>query len=176
MINIPSLKPETLRDIEIDFGTSIASSIWRKVVDNYQWVEKSVPVGFILFFYGEITEADGTPKDPPNPDIWGYCDGSIINDPDSPLNGQALPNLIDLFPKGSDTIGTLGGQSTIDISHSHGGATGATDDTTKPFFTADNGNDRREGSLHTHSMNTKWPTDEPIIPKYFSVQPYMRYK
>lgn len=174
MIFVPSVKPEQLRGLETDFGSSISASIWRKIINNHAWVEKSIPIGMIMFFYEQITEADGDPKDPPNSDIWLFCDGSTISDSDSPLDGQKIPDLRNYFLKGSETYGLTGGQSTLNIQHNHGGQTGVVDDT--QGFVADTGNDHDTGAPHSHSIDTRWSSAEPIIPKYFELQPYIRYK
>ena len=174
MINIPTLRPDLLQSLESDFGSTIASSIWKKIVNNLQWAEKNTPVGTILFFHAEITEADGTPKDLPNSDLFLFCNGQVVNDSDSPLDGQTIPDLRDLFLKGSDTIATVGGQSTINLAHNHSGNTGVTDD--RGGFNADIGGTHTQGSPHRHSIDTRWSSSESIIPKYFTVQAYMRYK
>jgi len=174
VIVVPQIKPETIKALESDFGTSVASSIWRKIINNHTWVERAYPVGTVLFFHESITEADGTPKDPPNPDIWKFCDGSAIVDSDSPLNGQNTPNVLDLFPKGSSTQGLTGGNSTLNIQHNHGAGTGVTSDALGPF--ADVGSDHNTGSFHNHSIDNRWSTVEPIIPKYTALQAYVRYK
>lgn len=174
MIIVPSIRPDTIKGPESDFGTSIAASIWRKIVNNHTWIEKSLPIGSILFFQASTTEANGTPIDPPNPNIWTICDGSVINDIDSPMNGQATPNLKNKFPKGASTDLINGGNSTINIQHSHGGRTGVTDD--RADVVADIGVDHSIGAPHYHSINNQWSTAEPIIPKYFAVQAFIRYK
>ena len=174
MINIPQIKPTPLLGLEADFGSSVAASIWRKIINNHTWVERAYPIGSILFFHESITEADGTPKDAPNPDIWQLCDGSVISDADSPLNGQAVPNMLDLFPKGSTVEQNTGGQSTLNIQHNHGGSTGVTDD--RGGRIADTGGDKSTGAPHTHSIDTRWSTAEPIIPRYTALQFYIRYK
>ena len=174
MIVVPSVKPSRLLGLEVDFGSSVAASIWRKIINNHTWVERAVPIGFIMFFYEQITEADGTPKDPPNPDIWKFCDGSVINDLDSPLNGQLTPNMADLFLKGSDTEFLTGGNATVNIQHNHGGQTGVTDDREDPI--ADIGANFPTGAPHFHSIDNRWSTAEPIIPKFTAVQAYIRYK
>jgi hypothetical protein len=176
MIIIPSIKPELLKSLEVDFSSSVASSIWRKIVNNHTWVERAIPIGCILFFHQSITTAAGDPIDPPNPDIWKFCDGSLISDPDSPLNGQNTPNMADLFPKGpkeGEVEFQIGGNATLDISHNHGGRTGTTDD--RGNKNADPDTDHVSGSPHYHSINTKWGV-ESILPKYFSLQAYIRYK
>ena len=52
------------------------------------------------------------------PDGWVECDGSVINDSDSPYNGQAAPLLNDsnMFLRGSDTSGG----SAVNETHNHG--------------------------------------------------------
>ena len=174
MITIPSVRPDTLKNIEVDFSSTIATAIWKKIVNNHTWVSGALPIGYVLFFQGGMTDANGIQIDPPNPNIWTPLDGSTINDPDSPLNGQTLPDVRDLFPKSSDTQGLIGGQSTINIQHNHGGQTGITDD--RAGRNADDNNDHRTGSPHYHSIDNRWPTDEEILPKYFEVQAYIRYK
>lgn len=56
--------------------------------------------------------------------FWKECDGSVLSDAESPLNGQTLPDLntTKRFLRGSGTSGTTGGADT----HSHG--TGSTQD------------------------------------------------
>lgn len=53
------------------------------------------------------------------PDGWHECDGSVVSDADSPLNGVTLPNLnsVQRFLRGSTTSGTTGGSDTN--SHTH---------------------------------------------------------
>lgn len=172
-IIIPTIKPLPLQGLEADFGTSVSASIWRKVINNHSWVEKAFPIGTILFFHESITEANGDPKDPPNPDIWIFCDGSIISNVDSPLNGQATPNMVDLFLKGSTTDLLTGGNATLNIQHNHGGQTGITDD--RADFIADDGADHSTGAPHYHSIDNRWSTSESIIPKFNALQCYMRY-
>lgn len=171
----PLIRPRLLRGHETDFGTTIAASLWLRLINNHAWVEKSIPLGMVLFFYTSQTEADGTPITQPNPDIWQPCDGRTINDPDSPLNGQTLPDLRDLFVKGSSTPGQTGGQSTVNLSHNHGGATGVTDDR-QPDFQADHGTDHLTGAPHTHSIDSRWSSTESVIPKYFGLQAFVRFK
>jgi hypothetical protein len=67
----------------------------------------SVPVGSVIPFFGDLATLT---------DNWKLCDGAVVNDPDSPFNGQNVPNLLDRFIKGTaNCIGCTGG-STF---HSH---------------------------------------------------------
>lgn len=73
-----------------------------------------VPVGSILPFYGSV----GT-----LPSNWRLCDGSIVSDSQSPFNGQSLPNLREMFLRGTSSgsawpVGSTGGTDTTPA-HSH---------------------------------------------------------
>lgn len=50
----------------------------------------NLPLGTIIAWHRDL---DG--NIPPLPDGWAECDGSTVNDPDSPLFGKDLPNLND---------------------------------------------------------------------------------
>lgn len=70
-----------------------------------------VPVGTILMWAKSITGV------PALPDGWLECDGSTVSDADSPINGQAVPDLQtgNPFIRGSTTSGSTGGSA----SHTH---------------------------------------------------------
>ncbi|MBI3869351.1 MAG: hypothetical protein HY299_12590 [Verrucomicrobia bacterium] len=71
-----------------------------------------VPVGSVLPFYGVVGSL---------PANWRLCDGSPVNDPLSPFDGQFLPNLMEMFLRGASPsypVNTTGGQDFI-ASHSH---------------------------------------------------------
>ncbi len=60
------------------------------------------------------------------PDGYAVCDGSVVDDPESPLNGETLPDLQDRFIRGTThmyQIGNYGGSDThshtVDIDHDH---------------------------------------------------------
>jgi len=59
--------------------------------------------------------------------IFVECDGSVLDDPDSPLNGQTLPNLNgrNQFPRGATTSGTTGGSTVSGNESAHTHAVGA---------------------------------------------------
>lgn len=174
MIIIPTVKPEILKALEADFGTSISASIWMKLINNQNWIEKSLPIGALLFFYNSQKKADSSAIERPNANIWIELKGQTISDPNSILNGQTLPDLRDLFLKGSNVQGTIGGQSTINIQHSHHGRTGYTDD--RQEQNSHRGTDFQTGASHYHALSLEWSTAEPIIPKFFSMQTFMRFK
>jgi hypothetical protein len=74
-----------------------------------------MPVGSITAFTNHLT---GTPSLPSN---WIECDGSVIQDPKSPMNGQTLPDLNGgaRFLRGSDISGTLQAADTVVPAHAH---------------------------------------------------------
>jgi len=67
-----------------------------------------VPIGGIIPWAKSMT---GVPSLPSN---FKECDGSTINDADSPMNGQAVPNLNgeNRFLRGNSTSGGTGGSAT----------------------------------------------------------------
>ena len=77
-----------------------------------------VPVGTVLPYIGPL---DALPSE------WVPCDGRIVSDPNSPLDGVQLPDLSDgrfLMGVGSETmIGVSGGSNAIstDGAHTHNG-------------------------------------------------------
>jgi hypothetical protein len=75
-----------------------------------------MPVGSITAFTNHLT---GTPSLPSN---WKMCDGSVIQDPNSPMNGQTLPDLNGgaRFLRGSATSGTLQAADAVVPAHVHG--------------------------------------------------------
>lgn len=86
----------------------------------------SAPVGAIVDWY----RPDFTTQPPSS---WRVCDGSTVNDVDSPFNGKAVPNLVNMFTRGlgPDALSgtSYGGgayprggndQASLNLSHTHG--------------------------------------------------------
>lgn len=70
----------------------------------------SVPVGSVIPFYGDIIDLS---------DNWKYCDGTVVNDVDSPLNGQISPDLRNKFIRGtSSSFGSKSVGGSNDHAHS----------------------------------------------------------
>ncbi len=74
-----------------------------------------VPVGTVISWW---RASNATPL--PSSE-WAIADGSVVNDPTSPLYGQTLPNLTDRFVMGvaAANIGQVGGTNTLNLSHRH---------------------------------------------------------
>lgn len=174
-IIIKELKPELLQSHEVDFGTSIAQSLWQKVSNYQNWTNSNIPVGYLLFFYGAQTYPGGAFIEGPNLSLWALCDGSMINDPDSPLDGQPTPNLNEVYLKGGTTQGVTGGSKTVNIQHSHGGQL-QTENDESGRTNARLGGDYKAGSPHFHVVPNSWSSVESIIPPTTELQIYIRKK
>jgi len=174
MIEDPVVRPDIIGGLEQDFGTSIASSIWLKIINNHAWVQKNIPIGFLLNLHRDIQPVTGPALSDPNSDIWIFCDGSLINDADSPLDGQNVPDMRNRFLKHSSTSEfLLGGNSTTSLLHTH--VIGQVDDR-QPDFQADNQTERVSGVLHDHPVTNDLSAAENIIPLHILYHVYMRFK
>lgn len=80
-----------------------------------------VPVGTILAYVGPLNTL---------PDSWRLCDGSQVNDAQSPFNGQTLPRITDnrflMGVEAAQSVNQAGGRNDIPQagSHNHGVNTG----------------------------------------------------
>lgn len=79
------------------------------------------PIGSIVAWFPNIS---GTPQTLPGG--WALCDGSLIDDADSPLDGQLTPimNTNNQFIRGNSTSNTSGGGATMALGHEHTTITG----------------------------------------------------
>lgn len=77
------------------------------------------PIGTIV---GWNKSLSGTPD---LPGAWVECNGQTLSDADSPMNGQAIPNLnasgggTKRFLRGKTTSGSTAGADSTDFSHTH---------------------------------------------------------
>jgi hypothetical protein len=65
-----------------------------------------VPIGVVLPWFKDL------PGVPPLPSNFVECNGQVLNDPESPLNGQLMPDIntgAQRFLRGSLNSGALGG-------------------------------------------------------------------
>lgn len=110
-----------------------------------------VPVGAVLPFVGSL---DSLPPE------WLPCDGRVVDDPDSPLHGAALPNLTDdrflMGVESSYQVRGLGGTNEIafDGSHGHAGETASQVTLRRgtPRYLVDRGD---RGVQHTHKLEMR---------------------
>ena len=173
MITIPDQKPELLKSLEVDFGTSIAQSVWQRIAWQLNFMNASVPIGLIMYFYQSQTLANGSPIPTPV-GSWQFCDGGSITDPDSPLQGQNTPDFRLVFQKHDTPILTTGGVATQNLAHNHGGFTGFTTDLENNFRSG-LGGDKARGNNHRHAILSDLGNIS-VLPPYIELQPYMRIK
>jgi hypothetical protein len=101
----------TLGKWDNDGNLNFAPGILRSSELNTAIQEVFMPIGSIVAWDKSLT---GTPSLPAG---WVECDGSVLSDSESPLNGQTIPSLnaTNKFLRGSTTSGGTGGAD----SHSH---------------------------------------------------------
>jgi len=124
-----------------------------------------VPIGTILSWAKTLT---GVPALPTG---FVECDGGVLSDAESPLNGQTIPDLNgdNRFLRGNSTSGGTGG--TDDATHDHGGATGSGGGTN---VDGASGAGKVTTPSHTHSISNSSTTDNQ--PPYYDVVLIMRVK
>ena len=113
------------------------------------------PIGSIVGYHVDWASSNGS-----IPSGWLSCDGSVVDDSDSPLDGQTLPDLNGTtdsdsrFIRGNSTSGSTGG----DVSHEH-----------NPTSTYDQDPDE-------NAYSAQYYTEEDHIPTYFEVRWIIRVK
>lgn len=85
-----------------------------------------VPVGTVLDWWRPDASF-------PVPTGFQICDGSVVNDSDSPLNGKAVPNLQDKFIRGVTDPNQIGVAAGADY-HNHSGSTSSAGDHNHSLF------------------------------------------
>ena len=137
---------------------------------------EAVPIGAVLAWFKTLS---GVPS---ISDGYVQCDGQVLNDSDSPLNGETIPNLNggDRFLRGNSTSGGTGGGTTST-------ASGNTNTTGDHFHTLTNvsdlettggaglriiNNQTSETGDHLHTFSDSFS----IIPTFTSVVWIMRVK
>ena len=138
-----------------------------KVNENFYYV---VPIGGIIHWAKTLSGVPQTLSDG-----WVECDGSVVSDGDSPLDGVTIPDLNgdNRFLRSNSTSGGTGGADTIDIEHNHTGTTGASSLPTGGTNTHGSG-----VAQHTHTFTSgdSLSDAQSILPTYYEVVMIMRIK
>lgn len=116
----PDLPSDEIMLAYVAVNAAVTTIINSYITDKREFIQGTrIPIGSILPWAKSFT---GVPSLP-----WGWeeCNGQVLSDSDSPLNGQTLPdlNVTQRFLRGAGTSGSTGGSDT----HSHtipGGAVG----------------------------------------------------
>lgn len=132
-----------------EFGDLVSVELAQQLFDNINHLFDAMPVGTILpILYG----LPGVPM--PDTTIWKECDGTLIEDPLSPLRNTLTPDYVTqgVYMRCYGTIGNVGnfgGSNTKNLTHSHGGSTGSNPSMES---NADTDNDFWTGKNHTHPI------------------------
>jgi hypothetical protein len=135
----------------------------------------SVPIGTVLSWVKTLT---GVPSLPAN---FVECNGQVLSDAESPLNGQTIPDLNgdNRFLRGNSTSGGTGGSENVTLTttelpaHTHtiGRSSSAVGDGTSGNATSDANNN---GTITSSSTGTGSAFS--ILPKYYNIVWIMRVK
>lgn len=158
------------KDMQTDFGTTIAQALWINASKNINSLDKAYPIGMVMYFYATQANLPSLP----DPAYWQLLNGSVVTNVNSPLVGQTLPNFSHLFlrhPMPLETPLTTGGSNSINLAHNHGGQTGVTND--RNDFQLDNGGERAEADNHFHTISSDMGTYS-TVPSYVELQCYVR--
>ena len=129
---------------QLDAGLS---QVWLGIItvinSSYPVATFEPPVGTVLPWHKSFANVPQT-----LPASWHECDGSVISDALSPMNGQTLPNLngSGYFLRGSATSGTTQANQNKSHAHGMGSATAASHTHTTSGTAADH--------THTYSATT----------------------
>jgi hypothetical protein len=144
---------------------------------GYSYPERgTIPVGGITAWAKDLGG-----HTPPLPIEYHECDGSVLADPESPFNGDTLPNLnaTGSFLRGDANSGATGGDVVSQHNHLVSGNTGSKTDvlaagavigTQLPAYSK-----TTTGHLHAVSINSGF-NDTPILPTYYTVVWVIRVK
>lgn len=125
----------------------------------------SVPIGSIIPFHKDFANNVSLPPE------FEECDGTTINDADSPLDGLTKPDLqgSDRFLRGNTSTGGIGGRKDMDISFQFTGREDVSDDEAMIGATI-NGVSKQSENFDDISFNVE------NQPKYFDVVMAIRIK
>jgi hypothetical protein len=115
----------------------------------------------------------------PDPNVWQFCDGSEITNPNSPirsigLNQRFTPDMRRKFPRVANNLTTnpIGGTWDHNLNHNHGGSTGGPSAIGGGM---DKKGDRRRRDVHSHSIPAQYNNPTTIEkPAYITYNAYMK--
>lgn len=139
-------------------GTTLVEKESRSIGD--------VPIGGIVAWAKSLT---GVPN---LAEGWVECDGSVLVDALSPLNGQTIPDLNGgIFLEGQATSGATGGSATM--AHTHTGTTAI--ESADPKTSTDGGNNVSDDN-HDHTFTTSAASNDENRPPFYTVVWIMRVR
>jgi hypothetical protein len=133
-----------------------------------------VPIGCVLAYLKTL------PSVPALPGSWVECNGQVLSDAESPLNGQTIPNLNgasagrQYFLRGATASGGTGGSD----QHSH--ILDVVTDENTPNVDVDTNLDGTSAFVapgpHHHNLSAQPTNMESTLPSYYEVVWVMRVK
>jgi hypothetical protein len=175
MASIPA-KIQKFTALEMDFGTSVAQALWTKAAQLTEYVNRSYPIGMLLFYNASQSALNTLP----DPKYWKYLDGTPVTNPLSPVNGATLPDMRGLFIKhpatGAPAL-VVAGANSVSLDHSHTGNTdyGSDWDSLHLHQAVIRTRGQAIGS-HRHTMSGSIGSLGSVstVPAYIELQVYMR--
>lgn len=169
-MSLPS-QIKKFKSLESDFGTSVANDIWLRVAQMCSYIEKSYPVGSVMFLHETQDNLPATPDSK----YWQELDGSTVSNANSPINGATLPDFRDKFmmhPVSGDVILSSSGNDSLSFAHDHGYLGYETGNADNQLL--DNGEGRVEIQTHRHSMSSSSTPSFSTLPLYRALKCYVR--
>ena len=157
---------------EVSYKAPINEETFKKIIWNNNWLLDLVPVGSIIVI--QTNQAGGGT---PDSNVYQFCDGSEINNINSPLrsiglNQRFVPDLRNKYPRGANSAVLNPSGGTWDHNLAHGHSTGLP---STIGGRVDNKGDRRRRDLHTHSIPDQYNNPTTIeTPAYISYNFYMK--
>ena len=158
------------KTLEDDLSTSIATALWQKAADLCEYINKSRPIGMVMWFNNNQDLLPGLP----DPKYWKLCDGTAVNNPLSTLHGVVIPSVASRFvkhPSDFQSVFGVAGSDTRNFSHDHGGVSGYTNP--RGAQNADNSDERAGPFNHRHTVHSSLGTVD-IMPPYIELRAYIR--
>lgn len=106
-----------LYDEDFNANAPVTEEALMKLIYNMNLLRALMPIGMVKAYQVNIPTV---PR--PSEVLFQYCDGSEITEPTSPLNGvgtQNVPNLVGKYIRGDDGGAEVGGNATVDFTHTH---------------------------------------------------------
>jgi len=119
----------------------------------------ALPIGSLMAWAKTITGVPALPSG------WVQCDGQVLSDADSPLNGQTMPalNAANVFLRGNSTSGTTGGADT----HTH--AYSFSTDNASGAYQQGGSDSAKYSGTHSHTVSGTSAAAANIPPYYSAV-------
>ncbi len=156
-------------DAEVGLNRPTSEELIRKMCQNLNMLGELALIGSVEAVAVNIP---GVPE--PIPTVHQFCDGSAITELTSPFVDGNTPDMRNRFVRGADAStnsgNELGGASTVNLAHNHGGAT-ATD--CFPVVGADGG-EHYTSTCHYHAITSDLSAAEPLNPANVKVEYFLK--